>query len=1292
MATPNAVFNEVLQVQIDVPRFIEDLQKLEAAYEDFVTRVNSKGFGAGSVMDAQAFSQLNSSIGQIQEHIQEMDASAVQSAEQMETAFTGAVAKISAQLQSLNQGQVDSAAKSAKGVVGVNQGAAAQSLGFWNNFFQNMNVNWGALFANVVKYAGAYALVNAAINAVIGVIEGAVNAVKDGLKYLEEFETRTAQVQSILSNPSVGKFSSDLVSNFKLAGDAAKVITQQLEDIGAKLNIPFDTVTKVFDVFAQSGGISAVGGDLEKAVKTVGLLMAGFQAVGVPVDNVRRVTQEITSLFSGQVGASSKLTTIFGENNVQLTNQLKTVIQQGQLYEFIQGKLSTFGKYFDDSTTRAQGLSGVLDLVKQRVEGALAGPLFDHLKDVGQQLLQYFEQHKSLIMEIARAVGEVVLQFVELIENSVKMVSQSLALKLALAAVVLVLGEMVIGFSTVAKIAASIGDFLSHPTNFIKSGAWKDLGTQIGTAIAVGVKDSFDLGKALSDAAGITKPEEEKPSAIPAFKAAPPRPPKANPKELSSLNKELTDQIDAVKEAQEDLRNATKVAMEDRSISVQQGTTKIIQSYKDEQEQITALIKAALEKRRQLAAEGFDKETLDARDHELSAKQHQENRTVDTGVANTEREAAKDTIKLNKELLDQQNSDFQLNIQSQIAAIKQAAQEGYISQSDALQRTMELEQKAHNEKMSFFDQEGIAAGKNTVEQARVAGEQIQETIAFNAKQKTDEAELKALREQEYVELLNNVAKLAELDAARRNQEIQTQIALNGGSRRAVGAANVQVAQNNVNSAQARVSVAREQAQFAGINNLDAEKQRAADVALQEATLSLAEAQAQLTEAIQKQNSEFSDLIQGSISLTNGLKTIFDEFKGGNLNAGLSGLFNNLSKAFSDPTGVQGFMNKIFGSDGPLAGVFDKIGGFVDKTLGKIPGIGGLFSLGASVFGFISDIFTAAAKRIAQQIQASVKNITDAYTNGTSTLVQTIEQLQAERASAIQQLSGKKGGQDQLNSLLPQIDQQIASLQNQQQQTFVSFENTLSVLKLQGGALADLLQQWQQINTQVQQYINAGGDAAKATEFISDSLQQILQTNLANLNQAQTDSINDALQLNNLLQQRLQLNQQLFDAQNADALEKRNNAVDLGIQAQTTAQQLQQQLQSVNSQIDLYTKRVAMEKQVFNIATDTATLQAQANQLNLDALTLTIQKWQQMQQIVAGIVQNANGLFSLSPALQNLIGLPGSALTTGPQVNIQNLTVNVDTGGAPADASTGAAVGDGIIGVLSDESRFGTATL
>jgi len=321
--------------------------------------------------------------------------------------------------------------------------------------------------------------------------------------------------------------------------------------------------------------------------------------------------------------------------------------------------------------------------------------------------------------------------------------------------------------------------------------------------------------------------------------------------------------------------------------------------------------------------------------------------------------------------------------------------------------------------------------------------------------------------------------------------------------------------------------------------------------------------------------------------------------------------------------------------GPLAA----IGGVMSQIGSLIPGVGGaIVSAVGSIMSTIGSLFTAAAKAISDDIQKQVKDTMLAYSTKQADLVDTIAALQQEESSAISRLSGAKGGQDQLDKILPGIEQQIASLSQQATQTIADFGTMTNDLSLQNDTLSQVNKEWEQINQQVADYLSAGGNIATAQQALNATLQQMQTQSQNALNQANDTAVQDAINLNGLLEQRLQLtmqyNQQVFAVVNQGSIQRKAGAVTQGMQLEQLAAQYAQQMTTLNSQIDLAQQKVTLESKVFDIATNINDLHAQDAKLQVDALNQQILQWKALQEIVADISKTASGGFTVTPGLFN----------------------------------------------------------
>jgi hypothetical protein len=316
--------------------------------------------------------------------------------------------------------------------------------------------------------------------------------------------------------------------------------------------------------------------------------------------------------------------------------------------------------------------------------------------------------------------------------------------------------------------------------------------------------------------------------------------------------------------------------------------------------------------------------------------------------------------------------------------------------------------------------------------------------------------------------------------------------------------------------------------------------------------------------------------------------------------------------------------------GGVGGVMSGITGALSSNiLKKIPVIGEFLPLIGGVLSFVGTMFTRAAKKIAEDVKASFQKTLDNYQNGNATLVETLNALERQRADAIIRLSGKKGGKDELNKLLPEFDREIQELKKQQEEIITSFNDSLEALRLHSDTLIQVKKQWQDINKQVKDYIGAGGDYTKAAEYLSLSLQKIREDAVTELDKAEQDAIQDALKLNDLLEERNRLvedfKQKEFDLINQDAIERRQaGSVVRGRELEQLRKENQDALAKIDAEIALTNKKVEKQREVFNISTDVEALHRRDEELTLAALDMQIQKLRDLKSIADSITLGENG--------------------------------------------------------------------
>lgn len=393
----------------------------------------------------------------------------------------------------------------------------------------------------------------------------------------------------------------------------------------------------------------------------------------------------------------------------------------------------------------------------------------------------------------------------------------------------------------------------------------------------------------------------------------------------------------------------------------------------------------------------------------------------------------------------------------------------------------------------------------------------------------------------------------------------------------------------------------------------------------------------ITEAWAEAESNVDKLAVVADGAAGALQTVVglvDVFRQGARQGGVLGGTGNVIGALSQSKAITGLMSQI-----PVIGQF-------------IPAIGGVLSL-------VGGLFTAAAKRIAEDVKKSFQNTLDQFRSGNATLVETVSELERQRQQAIIRLSGKKGGKEELNKLLPEFDREIAELRRTQQKIFDDFDTALNALNLQSDTLAQVNRQWQDINKQVKEYIGAGGEAAKASAFLQMNLEKLQKQAADELAQSEQDAIQEALKLNDILKQRQRLvddfAQKEFDLINADSVERRQvGSVARGKELEQLRKQHSEQLAQMDEEIRLTTVRVDKQREIFDISKDIASLRRRDEELSLKALDAYIQKLRDLRSIASGAFFGPNS----------------TALPASPNVNVEINVYGPANGEELADAFVG----------------------
>lgn len=355
------------------------------------------------------------------------------------------------------------------------------------------------------------------------------------------------------------------------------------------------------------------------------------------------------------------------------------------------------------------------------------------------------------------------------------------------------------------------------------------------------------------------------------------------------------------------------------------------------------------------------------------------------------------------------------------------------------------------------------------------------------------------------------------------------------------------------------------------------------------------------------------------------------------------------------------------------------GGMIPGPLGfVVRGIGSLFS---SLAGFFSGLFKRAAQRAAREIRETFNEILQAFHSGSATLGESIRRLEQEREKAIRRLSGKKGGRKELEKLLPEFDRALNDLRARQQAIFERFDESLALLRV-GRAFRDVAAEVRALLRQYREYVDAGGDLAKANEFLTLSLANLREEAAIELAAAEERAILDALRLNDLLRERQALITQADEEERRirtrGVLERqRTVAQDKAAEIEAVRRRRDERLAELNHQIQLLQLKVDIESRVFDLTQDRVALEMRLIELRAAEFERETARLAALKDILAGIVPGAGSQLALTPSLQQQLNLGPVHIVVGPNAT-------------PAEArAAGAEVIEGMLRAwMNERARLG----
>jgi hypothetical protein len=1122
----------------------------------------------------------------------------------------------------------------------------------------------------LIKFQITWAAASAIVSALVAPVLAISNGIKEGWEYSVKLQETSAQFQGVLA--ANVKFATDMGTNFQMAGQFATVAVQKLQQMSIETGISVEQLQSAFKALVEGGGANFVT-QFSELPRLAELFAVAVQATGKDFMVQRTLISEIPGLLDGSITKSSKILETLHMTQDQWEKIRQSGLAHHDLLAQLEPVLSPYLTVLQQADLRMQVMNEKWDLLKKQIFAAIDAPIFAAFLSFLQKAAGWLDEHKAALIAIGVNIMNLVKDFGSLADTFLRVTGLGSVIITTFNAAAGATTLLVGGLRLIANLleftlnslhifATAMVDMFSNPSKLISKDAWLKLLNDLADEAAKAKEKLMNSAADTVDALTGGTPTQTQDAAVSGqhnvtAKAV---------NDLKQLEAEWREATDAVKTHFDTQRREAKQAFDEGKISALAYHEAVSDNLKVELHNLEALNELYKGLFGKSGAKPAAIKLADTRVDDTQIKE-------DASITNT-RDANEHTFQQFKIKLAQEESKEELALSKANLAEKLKdyqllgnQQKGVKARLDAEAREIEFQ-----EQLQTLRQEEQAEGTSELRRASLR------------------AQIKRTEMQQEAALQRSVDAIAKADLDDAIARMKVQLAIDK-ERIAIESERValdnrhemnqQKVFNNVKKTleeekqllatdAARVDFLITEAMLLAAQTGDTQKL----LELEKERARLAKEQLDNQKQIDKHNQQNNPLAtifgstansDGSSSDPTNLKDAFSSF-GSSVNSlnnafqFFSGAVKSLVNAWSQGKqqgGVLGGIGGLLGAGGQIASKFGPMGQLV----------GGVMELAGSVLSTIGSIFTAAAKHIADEIKKSFDKTVQNLQDGTINLQTAIQQIEQQRMDAIARLSGKKGGKDQLAQLLPELDKELASLKQQQKQVFDSFEQQLAVLKLQSDTLGSVLTTWTNINKQITDYVNAGGDAQKAADMLSLTLQKLQKDANANLRDANQQAIQDALKLNDLLTQRVQLGKDyantIFGLESADSIERRSaGAVTRGQQAAQATSDYKKNLTDLTQQIDLQKQTVTKEGTLFNLAQSISDLHRQDDALTLQALDEQIAKWKDIQAVAQGIVPGANGSYSLSDSLRNSLGLPAASGGT----NIGTVNVNVDNGGNPVD--------------------------
>jgi len=254
-----------------------------------------------------------------------------------------------------------------------------------------------------------------------------------------------------------------------------------------------------------------------------------------------------------------------------------------------------------------------------------------------------------------------------------------------------------------------------------------------------------------------------------------------------------------------------------------------------------------------------------------------------------------------------------------------------------------------------------------------------------------------------------------------------------------------------------------------------------------------------------------------------------------------------------------------------------------------------------------------------------------------------------------------------------LDDTLSSLKKQQQQIFDTFNDQLAVLRQPEG-LRSAASSIMQLTKTLKEYVEAGGESSKATEYWNLSLKDIEAQIKKGITDAEKEAIDRAIELNDLLVQRADIiknyNEEERKLTTQGSIERQlPNILKVGKELQALRDKRDKELTDLDKQIKVTTARVDAEKTIFDLTGSIADLRAKSTQMEIEANNTIIEQLRQQMELLKGGLASYVGMFVPT----NLQGITGANFSNAPatvnnKIEIGTITVSAATNNPQAFGS------------------------